>query len=105
MSSISLLPVDPIPPQNSSPAWRNPTADTGRELRWIGHLFVPGIFDGEHRFVLTATPSGGTRLEQSERFSGLLISFTGKLIEHTKADFARLNTALKEHAECSRAAP
>ena len=23
-----------------------------RELRWIGRLFIPGIFDGEHSFII-----------------------------------------------------
>ena len=26
--------------------------EPGREVRWLGHLLVPGIFDGEHRFLL-----------------------------------------------------
>jgi hypothetical protein len=24
----------------------------GRELAWLGGLFVPGLFDGRHRFAL-----------------------------------------------------
>lgn len=74
------------------------TADPGRELRWIGRLLMPGIFDGEHRFVLTAT-AGGTHLAQSERFSGILIPFTGRLLVQTAASFAALNQALKARAE------
>jgi len=27
-------------------------ADKERELRWLGRLIVPGIFDGEHRFTI-----------------------------------------------------
>src|SRR5437879_5998834 len=30
-----------------------------RELRWLGHLVVPGIFDGEHYFLLE--PMGESR--------------------------------------------
>lgn len=74
------------------------TADPGRELRWIGRLLMPGIFDGEHRFVLTAA-GGGTHLTQSERFTGLLIPFTGKILDQTAASFAALNQALKKRAE------
>jgi hypothetical protein len=76
------------------------TADPGKELRWIGRLLVPGIFDGEHRFVLAAA-NGGTRLTQSEKFGGLLIPFTGKLLNETADSFAALNKALKEQAEAS----
>ncbi len=74
-------------------------ADPGRELRWIGRLVMPGIFDGEHRFVLTALPDGRTQLEHGERFSGVLVAFVGTMIENTDADFVRLNKALKQHAE------
>lgn len=27
-------------------------ASPHRELRWLGSLLMPGIFDGEHRFVI-----------------------------------------------------
>ena len=26
--------------------------EMNKELRWLGHLFLPGIFDGEHKFEL-----------------------------------------------------
>ena len=25
-----------------------------KELRWIGRLFIPGVFDGEHSFIIEA---------------------------------------------------
>ena len=50
-------------------------ADPGAELRWVSRL--PGIMSGEHRFPL-APAGGGTRLEQSETFRGLLTAFSGK---------------------------
>jgi hypothetical protein len=31
-------------------------AEPARRLRWLGHLLVPGLFDGEHRF--TIEPAG-----------------------------------------------
>jgi hypothetical protein len=45
-------------------------AEPSKELRWLGRLFVPGLFDGEHRFVIE--PSGGSRVifTQAERFRG-----------------------------------
>jgi hypothetical protein len=27
-------------------------AEPNRELRWLGHLLVPGLFDGEHSFTI-----------------------------------------------------
>jgi hypothetical protein len=29
-----------------------------RELRWLGHFIVSGIFDGEHYFVLDPRKNG-----------------------------------------------
>src|SRR5262245_17160619 len=45
-----------------------------RELRWLGALFVPGLFDGEHGFRVVPETEGRCRFEQFESFSGLLAS-------------------------------
>src|SRR5689334_7687983 len=52
------------PPGRRSSTFR-PTvlaAEPGRELRWLGPVLIPGIFDGEHSFHLERVPTGGTRL-------------------------------------------
>ena len=72
------------------------TAQPGVELRWIARL--PGIISGEHAFTLTPA-DGGTRLQQSETFGGLLASFAGKTIASAEADFRTLNEAIKNRAE------
>jgi hypothetical protein len=74
-------------------------ATPGRELRWLGRVGLPGIFDGEHRFLLRPNPSGGTTLEHAERFSGVLVPFFGKMLSDTEAAFARFNRELKQRAE------
>ncbi|GAA3532550.1 SRPBCC domain-containing protein [Nonomuraea rosea] len=73
-------------------------AEPGKVLRWVGHLIVPGLFDGTHQFLLTPTPTG-THLVQSESFKGLLVPFLGKMLEGTARNFERLNEALKKRAE------
>ena len=35
--------------------------EPGRELRWLGHLLVPGVFDGEHRFLIEESGPGRVR--------------------------------------------
>jgi len=40
--------------------------DKDHELRWMGHLIVNGLFDGEHYWVLRA--SGGTDVVHGENF-------------------------------------
>ncbi|MGP3910135.1 SRPBCC family protein [Nonomuraea sp. 10N515B] len=89
-------------PENGRPITFKPkvlAAEPGKVLRWVGHLIVPGLFDGTHEFTLTATPDGGTRLTQSESFKGLLVPFLGKMIEGTRRNFENLNGALKKRVE------
>jgi hypothetical protein len=49
------------------------SVEPGRELRWLGHLLVPGLFDGEHRFTIEPLGADRVRFTQSERFTGLLV--------------------------------
>lgn len=71
-----------------------------RELRWLGRLGLPRIFDGEHIFELTPTDDGGTHLVHREEFRGVLVSpllaWVGK---PTRAGFVAMNEALKVRAE------
>ncbi len=76
-------------------------AEPGRELRWLGRLGLPGIFDGEHSFRLEPLPGGGTRLVQAERFRGLLVGLFGGTLEKTKAGFEQMNRALKQRTEAA----
>lgn len=70
-------------------------AESGRELRWLGHLLMPGLFDGEHRFEIHEQEPGRVRFVQGERFRGLLVPFLRSLIEFdTPAMFERVNAAL-----------
>lgn len=77
------------------------TVDTERELRWRGHLGLPGIFDGEHSFRLEPMVNGGTRFTQAERFRGVLVRLFGGTIEKTRLGFEEMNQALKQRAEAA----
>lgn len=75
-------------------------AEPGRELRWLGRLGIPGLFDGEHSFRLSPTLAGGTKFYHSERFSGLLVPvLRSKILTDTATSFAAMNDALKARAE------
>ena len=78
-------------------------ATPGRELRGLVRVFVPGLLDGEHAFVLEPTATGGTRLTHSETFSGVLVPFFGSAID-VGDDFDATNTALKERVEAAERA-
>jgi hypothetical protein len=75
-------------------------ADAGSELRWLGHLWMRGVFDGEHYFRLTPNAQGGTAFVHGERFSGLLVGLARSSLEGgTRSGFVAMNKALKERAE------
>ena len=64
------------------------TAIAQQELRWLGRLGFPRLFDGEHYFQLTALSNGDTRFTQGERFSGILVGmFMSSMEAATKAGF------------------
>ncbi len=70
------------------------------ELKWLGHLWFKGIFDGEHKFKLTDNGNGTTNFEQSENFSGVLVKlFSKSLDKNTKTGFEQMNKELKIRAE------
>ena len=68
-------------------------------LEWLGHLLIPGIFDGRHRFELTRLPNGATSFTQSEHFTGILIPFMPSMLKQTEHGFNALNEALKSRSE------
>lgn len=70
-----------------------------RELRWLGRLYIPGIFDGEHTFKIEPLSENKVRFIQQEKFRGLIVPFSGSLLESTKNSFFEMNQALKKHAE------
>jgi hypothetical protein len=70
--------------------------EPGRLIRWQGRLGVRGVFDGTHELRLEATPDGGTRFTQHERFSGRLVPFMGGVLADTLSGFAAMNVALRD---------
>lgn len=74
--------------------------DQNREFRWKGRLLINGIFDGEHFFKMESLGDGQTKFIQGEKFSGILVSLMGKMLEKTKEGFQLMNEAIKK--ECER---
>ncbi len=71
------------------------------ELRWVGHLGVPGIFDGEHYFRVEASRNGRTRFVHGERFTGVLVPVFALFGQFRKIEraFVDMNEALKARVE------
>jgi len=72
--------------------------ETNRELRWLGRLLVPGIFDGEHSFVIESR-EGHSHFAMSERFSGFVVGFFQGTLAKTEVGFEQMNAALKARVE------
>ncbi len=75
-------------------------AKPDRELRWLGHLGVPGVFDGEHSFRIEPLDTDRVRFVQEESFAGLLAPLVLRFVERgTRQGFEAMNRALKARAE------
>lgn len=71
-----------------------------RELRWMGHLFIRGLFDGEHVFEILPADGESCLFVQQEYFSGLLLPLLETSLKNgTARGFDAMNRALKARAE------
>jgi len=67
---------------------------------WLGHLLMPGLFDGEHIFELMNNNDGSTTFIQREKFNGILVPLFKKMLDtNTMNGFNQMNLKLKELAE------
>ena len=77
--------------------------NTTKELRWLGRVLLPKLFDGEHYFILESMPDGSTQFTQGENFSGILALILWSSIEKdTRKGFEEMNAALKIRSEAKK---
>ena len=92
-----------IQPSGASSMTFKPTVlkvEPNRELRWLGRLLMPGLFDGEHTFTIESLEANRIRFTQREVFTGLLVPlFARSLDTDTRRGFEEMNQALKSRAE------
>jgi hypothetical protein len=75
-------------------------AEPARELRWLGRLWIPGLFDGDHSFLLVSLGPARTCFVQKETFTGWLAPLLLKWVgDATRQGFEEMNRALKARAE------
>ena len=75
-------------------------AEQNRELRWLGKLLMPGLFDGEHYFCIEPIGENRVRFVHGENFSGILVGLmAGSLDKGTADGFRAMNKELKRRAE------
>jgi hypothetical protein len=74
--------------------------ESKRRFSWLGHLFFPGLFDGEHIFELFDQGNGTVVFIQREKFNGILVPLFKKMLDGpTTEGFNLMNQKLKELAE------
>ena len=92
-----------IQPSGASGMTFRPTvlkAEPNRELRWLGHLLISGLFDGEHSFTIEPLGESRARFTQREVCTGLLVPlFARGLDTDTRRGFEEMNQALKARTE------
>jgi hypothetical protein len=75
-------------------------AEPNRLMRWVGHLLVPGLFDGEHTLGTEPLGENRVRFVQHEAFKGVLVRLLARSLDkNTLRGFEEMNVALKERAE------
>ncbi|VAW98398.1 hypothetical protein MNBD_GAMMA19-931 [hydrothermal vent metagenome] len=101
----SCLQVFLQPPEGKAMVF-NPTIISikpGRQLVWVDRVLFPGLFDGEHRFVIKPLTNGHVIFCHSEAFNGLLSKLILKLVgKSTEAGFHAMNAALKQRVEAGK---
>ena len=73
--------------------------DAPNELRWRGHLWVKGLFDGEHFFQCREAEGGRTRFVHGENLSGFLVKYVMASLTNVTRGFVYMNQALKKRVE------
>lgn len=69
-------------------------ATPAHELRWLGRILVPGLFDGEHSFVIEPRGPDRCRLVHGETFRGVLVPRLKRGLVATAEGFEQMNRAL-----------
>ena len=76
--------------------------EPNRELRWRGHIIMPGLFEAEHSFTIEPVDTNRVKFVQHEEFRGILAALMLRFLgEKTQNGFEAMNQALKDEAEKS----
>lgn len=71
-----------------------------KEFRWIGKFILPGLFDGEHTFLIKDNMDETCTFTQYERFRGVLVPMLKSMLDkNTRQGFEEMNEALRKRCE------
>jgi len=69
-------------------------------LTWRGTTLFPGMFDGEHTFIIESLNDGSSRLLQREKFTGVLTYLMKRRFwQQVETAFNNMNDALASEAD------
>lgn len=75
-----------------------------QKFAWLGSLFIKGIFDGRHYFIIEELGPAQVKLVHGEIFSGLLSGMIlNRIGDDTRNNFVAMNMALKKLCEADAA--
>lgn len=97
--------VKMVPPESKGMVFKPKVLKSQRckEFTWLGHVVIPGLFDGEHTFELKTAPDNMTLFIQQEKFYGILLPFLKNALDQgTQAGFEAMNKDLKNICESKR---
>jgi hypothetical protein len=74
--------------------------EPNKELCWKYHVILPGLFRGEHSFIIEPMGNNKVRFVDQEIFNGLLVFSQAKDIDtNSRQGFEAMDKALKIKAE------
>lgn len=68
------------------------------ELKWLGSLWIPKLFDGEHSLIIKKIDESKVLFVQKEEFNGLLVPLVSGMLKDTDSGFKLMNQALKRES-------
>jgi hypothetical protein len=99
-SKITITTAHPVTDRTMTARVRVLAAEPTRQLAWVSNL---GVMRSERSFVLRPE-AGGTLLEQTATYRGILVRFTEKTITRIQDTFVAINQAIKQQAEARQRA-
>jgi hypothetical protein len=75
------------------------TYEPGKEIKWLGKLWIPKLFDGEHSLSIKKVDESNVLFVQKEKFTGLLVPLFSNILKDTESGFEMMNQKLKQEAE------
>lgn len=71
-----------------------------QSFKWLGHLWIKGLFDGEHQFMIDDNGDGTVTFRHEEYFDGILLPLFNKMLDtKTLQGFKAMNQRLKQRVE------